>query len=170
MSQKLKITLLFWLNLLVSPIYIYFANGFTFFQLFKSGSQPFVKPSLMPGLIGNTFLFSLLISYPLVGLLTEYYFGNQPIMKSASDRVTIALIIIGSLLLLGGVIVKLMTGEAVQIAVVVNDFSSVIALTSLVWRNYKFWKSTNSKWVFLGLLIQGLCVCLFMEGFYSSIW
>lgn len=77
---------------------------------------------------------------------------------------------LGIILMITGIILKLITGEIYQIAVTVNDFVAVIAMPLLIWLNYKFWKSNNQKWVLIGLLIQTLCVCLFMQGFYSSVW
>ncbi|MCV3741530.1 hypothetical protein OF387_09820 [Lentilactobacillus hilgardii] len=170
MNKNLKLTIAFWLNFFFSPVYVYVINGLTFFQIFNSGTLPFAKPSLMPGLMLNTFFFLLLTSYLLVGTLAKKNFMNGSIMNNRSNKITTALMFLGIILMITGIILKLITGEIYQIAVTVNDFVAVIAMPLLIWLNYKFWKSNNQKWVLIGLLIQTLCVCLFMQGFYSSVW
>lgn len=165
MNKSLGLTILFWLNFLVSPTVAYVMNGMTFFNLFDLGTLPFVRPNLMPWLMIVTFIWIMVASYVWVGILTQKEFIHQSVFNNRINKITVVLGIFEIILLMIGNGLRVMTK-----AFPVNDIAAITALPLLLWLNYQFWQSTNQNWVWIGLLIQSLCICLFMQGFYSSVW
>lgn len=170
MNKSLGVTILFWLNFLVSPIVAYVMNGLTFFKLFDSGTLPFVRPNLMPWLTMVTFIWIMGASYAWVGILTQKEFVPKSLFNNRTNRMTVTLGILETILLIIGNGLRVVTGEANPVTLLVNDLAAITALPLLIWLNYQFWQSTNQNWVWICLLIQSLCICLFMQGFYSSVW
>lgn len=165
MNKSLGVTILFWLNFLVSPIVAYVMNGLTFFKLFDSGTLPFVRPNLMPWLTIITCIWIMGASYIWVGILTQKEFVPKSVFNNRINRMTVGL---GSF-----EIILLVIGNGLRVitkAFPVNDIVAITALPLLLWLNYQFWQSTNQNWVWIDLLIQSLCICLFMQGFYGSVW
>ncbi|GED94029.1 hypothetical protein LBSP_05890 [Lentilactobacillus buchneri subsp. silagei] len=170
MNKSLGLTIIFWLNFMISPLFAYVINGVTFFQLFNSGTLPFVKPKLMPWLTVSTFIWILITSYICVGILTKKYFVCKPIVDNQTSKITVQLVILEIILLIIDNVLRLITEGTYSVTSVVNDIAVVSVLPLLFWLNYKFWKSNSQNWVFMGLIIQNLFVCLFMQGFYESVW
>lgn len=170
MPKSLEITIAFWLNFLVSPIFAYMMNGMIFFQLFDSGTLPFVKPELMPWLTLVTFIWILIASDIWIGILVRFKFVSQPILNNRLSTVTKKLGVLEIVLLAIGNVLRLAAEAASFMILAVNDIAVVTALPLLIGINYQFWQSRNRRWVLIGVGIQSLVICLFMQGFYSSVW